>query len=212
MSSVFPHRHRHDVVFFLRNVCFSQNYNVKINAVLLPAFCQNWVLLISCLTSCLAFSHRRGYNRSGTSEVCFCFVSDLNTTDQVPVRYNLFLRWIHQRLPVRCIFRFWCGYRRCYRWGTFFCFWLGYNRSETMECFFVCVLFVSDLDRTDQLPWGLFLLLSWIQQICTKWGTFSIVSDLDTTPVTSEVLFSFFWLGYNRSVPVTYICRCFWLG
>ena len=199
---------------FFSDTCFSQNYNVKMNVVLLPGFCVNFVdFLFHQLFSFFTLTWVQEI-RYQWSMFLFCFWLEYHRSGTIEVHFFV------------C---FWGGYIRDYQWGASFVSDVD-TEDATGEVHFL----VSDLDTTDQKPWSVFvccvfclfptwirqisyhgvflLLLSWIQQICTKWGTFSVVSDLDTTPVTSEVLFSFFWLGYNGSVPMTYICCCFWLG
>ena len=202
------------------------------NVVLLPGFCLNWVLLISCFTSCLAFSHRRGYNWSGTSEVCFCFVSDLNTTNQVPMRY------------IFCLF--WGGYIRDYQWGAsfisnvdtedatgevhflvsdldttdqkpwsvffvcvcFVCFWLGYNRSITMGSFCCCCL---EYNRC--VPNEVHFLLFWLgYNTCYQWGTFFLLLTWIQLICTNDVHVVVSDLDTTDLLPMRYIFCCFWLG
>ena len=81
-------------------------------------------------------------------------------------------------LPVRYIF--------------WFLTWIQQTRNHGVFFFCVCVLFVSDLDTTDQLPWGLFVVAVLNTTDVYQMRYIFYCFDLDTTPVTSEVLFSFF--------------------
>ena len=71
------------------------------------------------------------------------FVSEVDTSEITSEVHLSFLMWIQKMLPVRYIFWFLTWIQQTRNHGVFLC---------------VCVLFVSDLDTTDQLPWGLFVV------------------------------------------------------